>query len=320
MIMPVVLAVASASTRDLVYDARYYYQGSRKSYHQIYLCRHDGTKRIQITNNVFDSAAPMWIDKTHIAYFVKSPYSDGLNFPGIGCKVKAFVYDVISGKSKKIGGFQASSQGWVLSSIGNLLTAHLPGRGDPGLTVRFLVSPTKMKQVSGDDVLKLNPELEDYIKGVLPFKWQSGIWSFSWSVNNSGGFGKEPSITFKSGNSSSRLRGNTADRAILLKDGAGIVITKLINQSNEVSYCLYKFSDKNTKSNLISSELEVVDVNRSTLMWSGIQNYSNVRRTGKLNNGVRVSVNRLVAGTLNGRKMSKVATGLVHVKSSQLRP
>jgi len=61
-------AFGIAQAEELVYSARYYKQGKAKSEFQLYMCRHDGTHRRQITSgpNLHDS--PLWLDRNHLAF------------------------------------------------------------------------------------------------------------------------------------------------------------------------------------------------------------------------------------------------------------
>ena len=126
MFLLTMLASIHIPDQDLVYAARYYYQGARRSYSQIYLCRHDGTKRIQVTNEERDSIAPMWVDQTHIAYFHQGVVADKDAFPsGKLSTFRAVVYDVSNGTRKVLRGYRASSEGWLLSTRDSILTAQL---------------------------------------------------------------------------------------------------------------------------------------------------------------------------------------------------
>jgi hypothetical protein len=309
MILPTILATVRVPDRDLVYAARYYYQGSRKSYSQIYLCRHDGTNRIQLTRNKFDSTTPMWIDRTHIAYFKKGFVPDE-SIPRTQrlATFNAVVYDVVTGTKKKIGGFRTSSESWILSAKGNILAGGLADRGKTWETVYFLVTPDKVKIISKKEVETRYPNIQAKATRQGEFRHQVGNWSLSWTVPN------QASILL---NGKFKLQGNLVERALVGKGGIGILATK---SSNRPDQFLYRFANGYGTCSPISSRIGAVDVNPSSLFWSATQTGDAPGSVGKLRNGVRVGVNRLVVGNLKTGQQWTVAKGLVAVAGSQMRP
>ncbi len=304
MFLLTMLASIHIPDQDLVYAARYYYQGARRSYSQIYLCRHDGTKRIQVTNEERDSIAPMWVDQTHIAYFHQGVVADKDAFPsGKLSTFRAVVYDVNNGTSKVLRGYRASSEGWLLSTRDSILTAQL-GVGPTSLKPRFQVTPTKF-------TIATTKEHHDHFPPAIytpgkdrVFHYKDQDWSLSWVHS-------EPHVVV---NNKFQLLGDSVDRVLVGKQGVGILVTK---SENPPSQSLYQFTDGYQTCKLVATGLRSVDVDPNSMLWSATRTDGSV---GKLKNGRQVGASQLVVGNLATGKQWTVARGLVKAGASQLRP
>lgn len=69
MFLPIAAAITlSQPDIDVAYCARYYLEGKQKSYPHLFICRHDGTHRRQITNGPMSAVGSLWLDRDHLAF------------------------------------------------------------------------------------------------------------------------------------------------------------------------------------------------------------------------------------------------------------
>lgn len=143
---------------DLAYSARYYYQGKRKSYIQIYLCNHAGTDRIQLTKNAFDSYAPMWIDRNHLAW-VEACKLIPSKFPGVDDRFESRVVmvDIPTGKQKVIGQIPSHEFVWGCSAVKDRISFYDSGPNSTEVATTYRVSLTGVEKIGTHE-----PELSDY--------------------------------------------------------------------------------------------------------------------------------------------------------------
>ena len=69
MFLPIVAVTTfSQPNIDVSYCARHYLEGKQKSYSHLFICRHDGTHRRQITSGPMSAVGSLWLDRDHLAY------------------------------------------------------------------------------------------------------------------------------------------------------------------------------------------------------------------------------------------------------------
>jgi hypothetical protein len=331
MFMPVVLAVASASTRDLVFDARYYFQGKRKSYHQIYLCRHDGTNRIQITNNEFDSSAPMWIDQGHIAY-IEHYKRVPSNKPGEDPTVlnRVMLYDVYRGRKKKLGEIDSHDDLRGVWPDGNTINAWKSGPNNTVTSIRYKISLTGITKLpaKGDD--PYIKDLQDDARGLTSWEHQEGKWALYWTKTDPNTGGETDADVakcsinlkseFKDKSKNFKLQGNRLMKVMVAKDGTGIIVTSFAYSKYRADHFVYKFTHEYQRCELVADKIGEVEIHAKNPLWLAGQLGRKELGMAKLNDGRSVYVNWLFAGNWRRGVQWTVATGLVDVGSSQLWP
>ena len=164
MILPAVLLyVARQPELDLAYSARYYVQGKRKSYHQIYLVNHTGKGRRQVTNNSFNSSGPTWIDKDHLAWveiYEKLPTKASGEAPLF--RMRAIALDLKTNKRRKIAEIPPHEAFWGPHVGGSKVVVNVDGPNSTLIETTYKISLNGIKVVPNRESHMIDEEFGDF--------------------------------------------------------------------------------------------------------------------------------------------------------------
>lgn len=327
LVAAVVLSAGQASADvDLVYGARYYFQGKKKSYQQIYMVRHDGKHRFQVTDSRFDTWAPVWVDRSHIAYAEQYAHVPS-KVPGVEgqSRYRIILYDLRSGKKKllKDVGLHSDFQGcWSRGS--NIVFQDYVGTYNTK-DVTYAVGLRAAKVVPNDDngeAINGPPRFEESGRSRV-FTRSGSSTHFTWDAKDAANEGEVTLCLQAQRNKSSKtynLRGTWVENAFQCKDGTYIFVLRSAWDKYRCDHFVYRISSDLKSSRLLTKDIGVIDLKPSTPLWQACQPDLREGAMEDLNDGRSVYVSWLFTGNWQTGEQWTIAKGLVYVGDSAFRP
>jgi len=342
MFLPIVLiASARSSSLDLAYAARYYYQGKRKSYLQIYLVNHTGSGRRQITHNEFNSYAPMWVDRNHLAWveaYEKLPLKGEVMYATY--RLRVMVLNLSTGKRKGVGNLTSEVPEFGIWPKENTFELN---RGGPNYTLiptTFSVYldgiskvPNKESRMmdesfGDDDDSGMGDALGGSGKVMLKSKW--GPWTLHWTgqtpemINDDDATVAKCHVDleskWKGKTRKFRLQGNHVNNAIVDRWGSPVILTTYAYEKYRHDNYLYRLSKDGKSITKVSGKVGMIDLQADRHLWIGHQVGAKEGAMGNLDDGRGVYTFWLYCGDWNTGKQWTIADGLVFVHGTAFRP
>lgn len=332
-------ATSVSSSLDLAYAARYYFQGNRKSYYQIYLCNHKGTGRRTITNNKFNSYAPIWLDRSHLAWVeIYQPLPTSKLGEEPKAKMRVVVLDLRTNQRRKLAEvppheffyppysrgnrFEITDHGPDLASRDTTYQVTLKGiQRVPNAEVEF-VDGTEFGVRTNDDTL--------FPSRRIAIQARAGQWHLSWTI-------QEPRVSsdddetvnknwvtlksdWKGKKTQFRFHGNKVKEAFVDASGNPIVHTVYAYEKYRHDDYVYRLSKDFSKSVEVTKRVGLVSFVKDRNLWVGQQPNLREGAMERLNDGRSVYVSWLYVGDWTSGRQWTIADGLVYVEGCVFRP
>ena len=322
MFLPLIAIAARPSPQiDVAYCARYYHQGKRPSYYHLYICRHDGGQRRQLTFGRKSAIGCVWIDRNHLAYL---EWNGGvpLSF-SYGARTwngQIVMLNLKTGRRRTLWHVQSQEPWPTIDDDGRTITV-----GEEK-AVAYTVSQRGVKAFPVKDPSD-SPEFGQYVdsdpsyRGNIPAHGQSPAYQFEWNHSPSAG---EPYDQF----ALKVHRGKEIRTYTLNEDTVGwarsvgadklYVITELGFRKFNCDSILYRLDFPSGIANRLFSGAGNLSISPKRTLWLGTQTEG--RPLEKLQDRRLVWVRWLYGGNWDSKREWTLAKGLVYVSRYQFRP
>ena len=336
-----VLVTAASPNLDLAYSARYYFQGRKHSYHQIYLVNHTGKGKRQITHNEFESYAPMWVDRNHLAWvevYQRLPNKGEVMYGSY--RLRVVLLDLKAWKRKTVANLTSEVPGFGIWATANTFELNRAGPNYTLVPTTYKVSlngiamvPSKDSRImdsqfGDDDDIGMGDSLGGTGKVMLKSKW--GPWTLHWSGNQLTEINDldetvnkvhiDLESKWKGTSRTFRLKGNHVDKAIIDRWGNPVIVTTFALEKYRHDNFLYRMSKDQKSMTRVSGKVGMIKLQEDRHMWTGHQVGVKEGSMGELDDGRGVYTFWLYVGDWKTGDQWTIADGLVEVTGSQFRP
>ena len=308
---------------EIVYSARYYKQGSAKSYYQIYVSGIDGKGKRKLTQDGRDCFAPLWVGKDYVAFADMSPDFRRYDYePPLKEYVRVHIVNLRTGRVRQIASFEADGSEPSANQSHGLICVS---------GVNYKIGLDKIERVEYGDLSPHNDphdiELEDvYDEDVGGIQWQVGspeiganfVVKFGWAYGDIA-FQKYPvEVSSDDRTLSFDLRGgHVTHAAILDKDSLYLTVENGFRKFYW-DQLVYLIDMEAGTATLVHSGFSQLDFDPRRDIYAG--GNSETRLTAKLDDGRQMWANWLYAGNWKTGEWWTVADGLVNVDGWSIRP
>lgn len=333
------MAAAKSTTLDLAYTARYYYQGNRKSFYQIYVVNHTGVGRRQITDNKFDSYAPMWIDQSHLAWVeVYKPLPTSQSGEEPKAKMRVMLIDLRNGKRRKLAEIPPHEFFYEPYSNKNEFEVHDHGPDSTIIDTTYRVSLSGIAKVAnresgfldGEDFGQETGGDTMYPSRRIAIPSKAGQWHLAWSIEHPNIISDEDAsvnknwVVMKSGwkgkTTSFRMHGNKVSQAFIDASGHPVIHTMYAFDKYRHDEYVYRLSKDFRRAVEVTKKVGIVTLFKDRNLWIGRQTGLREGAMASLDDGRGVYVGWLYVGDWQSGKQWTIADGLVDVGCYQLKP
>ncbi|MCE9558771.1 MAG: hypothetical protein K8R88_07445 [Armatimonadetes bacterium] len=310
-ILALLLGSQLANTVTIVYSARYYKQGTAKSSHQLYLCRHDGSQKKQLTFGSKSCLSPLWLDRKHIAYIEVNEFVPEQSYTETTEPTRFMVLDITTGKSKVLASPSLNYPDPVADQRAKTITVG-------GFV--WKISPTAVTKGAkqSDEIDPLGKEVDDneQVTFKLPAKGATPGYEFTYKQDlDELDIGKiDLKVKGPMGERTYKLKGSEVEAATVF-DSKLYVTTKPRFTKFTCEHFVYTLGET---ANLVLSDVGWLTFDPSKPIWFATR--PDTRALGKLKNGKQVYISGIISGNWQTKKRWTIVDGLALVDSYQVQP
>lgn len=316
----VVLSAARPAGIDLAYEARYYFQGSKPSYHQIYLVRHDGANKVQVTHNTYDSYAPMWLDRNTLAYVEAYQQVKKSDFEHYWFRCRIKKYDLRTARTTKLRDLGVQDLYFGSPSVrGNTLTFDSHGEG-------FATSKSFRLTADGKAKPTQSPGLQLWFgndgksgRMHITLSSKSAQATFRW-YNDDNDNGVNLEAESNGLKKVIKLDGGEVVNGFTDVDGSYLFVIRPWWIKYDSEHVVYRIAPDLSKSTVILRDVGFLTIGPASPLWSAPQKDTGKYFLTKLKDGRGVESNWLYTGNYRTGQRWTIATGNVNVGVTAFRP
>lgn len=318
MFLPL-LAVAklSQSEIDVAYSARYYFEGKKKSYPHLYVCRHDGTHRQQLTFGTMSTMSEAWLDHNHLAY-VEVQEKLGTYRPTDRWKARIVVIDLRSNRKRTLFSAMVIPDWTTINQ--DSMTIRL-NQKEYKITLNGVTPFAKNPDSDGGFRRLLSEPPAPHVEDQLPATLSSPAYTLDWTqaeVDELKDVVNGLQITSKGQTKHFTVKLGTVQWEKAVGPNELYVDTApWFQKTNCINY-LYRLDVSKGTSTLLVTDAGRLEVDIKQNLWLGCQTDS--QKLLKLKDGRQVYVQFLYAGNWKEGKRWTIADRLVCVYDYHFRP
>jgi hypothetical protein len=316
-----VIACASAPPIDVAFTARYYFQGAMKSFFQIYVCRHDGSGRRQVTFENDHVERVFWLDQNQISFTLPGPvrhtptaWSRDLAIYSVNIEtgrkrlLKLFKDVAYRRDDQHLEIFGPTPKVFKITSNGVIRINKLP----PDPPEYFGAIPGKEDPDPVTNLVQRHFRLR-HSKGEQNFDWKIKPYDMGYSGTKIAVQAQRQGEKFQL-----FLKGDTVEEIRRGSDRATYFITGVQYKRIESPSFVYRWSDSEVEPKLIVSNIGMVQFDTRRDFWFGHE--IRTRQLKPLKDGRMVDVGALYSGNWKTGQRWTIANGLVLAYGATLRP
>lgn len=325
-VVSLLLGTITTNPRNVVYTARYFSQGISPSYEQVYLIRHDGTRRQQVTYGNANHPTAFWLDSRYVIYVEMANGRRIVNPLGEYSLYDARIYrlDTVTSKSKRIGTVPkvkgvSGQEGDAISFFAHGLSVSVRVRHNS-----IQPWPTYLPAVS--NVMHFTDQSlgDGKISRTMKFKTTWGEaeanWIASESVSNPSSETLPFTISVGSSIQQFELKGSIIYGLEQGEDGAIYIRTGLPKKQMSDHHFVYRMATPTSEFRTIVSEVGHLEFDPANRFWFAGKPEIQEGAQVTMPNGRIVNTKALYCGEWSTRKRWTLASGLVAVTSHDMRP
>jgi hypothetical protein len=318
MLLPLVAAVTlSPSDIDVAFSARYYFEGKKKSYPHLYVCRHDGTHRQQLTFGTMSTMSQAWLDHNHLAY-VEVQEKQGPYRPTDSWKARVVVIDLKTKRKRTLFNGKVNPDWTTINQ--DTMTINLNDKDYKISVDRVTVlpkTPDTYDQFGGSTGDTGDPRSKAQIATTA----SSPAYTLYWTQAEGDDLKDATNglqITSQGITKHFTVKLGTIQRAKPVGQNELYVDSAPWYQKLNCTNFLYRLDFAKGTSTLLVTDAGRLEVDIKQNLWLGCQTES--QKLLKLKDGRQVYVQFLYAGNWKEGKRWRIADGLVCVYDYHLRP
>lgn len=312
---------AIAPSPDVAFAARYYFQGKKKSYYQIYVVNHDGSGRRQLTFGARDTDNVAWVDKDHVTYSITSGFKQVKDRYTQNIAIR--IIDIHTGREREVASYK-DVESYQVGTVVNI-------KGNGGEKA-YRITSTGMKPTAPEREEDYQPfgyvptkdeDQADFLQRRYSLLVANGSQEFEWKVDAAKWeFEKDDvfSVSMRRNDQTSefKFKGHSFQTILRGPDNATYFVSQPAFSKFMAPRFVYRWPDSESSPKLIVSNIGNIKFDPNQELWLGDD--IEQRRLLPLKDGRVVYVNSLYCGNWKTGKRWTIATGLVSVYEASVRP